>query len=167
MSTTNAAAISVFCLLLPCASCRYNPSSKPHDTFETATALTPGVEVLDAVGQDTADVFFIEAPAGKTVSFKLRSRGHEDCPEFTVVGPRQRTLYQDRHGFCGDPPLMAETQAEGVSVSGKRGAGYELRVPAEEAGKYFLRIQERRQADNLFPYRWDFGLTALLESLGP
>ncbi|MBU2572664.1 MAG: hypothetical protein KKH28_01120 [Elusimicrobia bacterium] len=158
-----AAIIAGFCLLLPSAGCRYNDAFEPNDTYETATPVMAGVEILATVGQDNPDVFSIEAPAGKTIIFKLSHRGHEDCPEFTVQGPNETTLYQEQHGFCGDPPWMAETQAKGVLVSGKRGSGYELRIPAGEAGKYYLRIQERKQADNLFSYSWDYSLTALIE----
>ena len=158
-----AAAVSGFTLLLASAGCRSNDINEPNDTYETATPIITGVEVLATVGQDNPDTFAIEAPAGKTVVFKLRTRGHEDCPEFTVMGPKETTLYQDQHGRCGDPALRAETQAKGVAVSGKKGSGYELRVPAAEAGKYFLRIQERKQADNTFSYSWDYGLTAGIE----
>lgn len=161
--TTGLTLFAAGCGLLLFSGCRTNDPLEPNDTWETATPLISGVEVQATVGQDNQDVFAIEAPAGKTVVFKLTGRGHEDCPEFTVMGPKEQVLYQDQRAFCGDPALMAQTQAKGVAVSGKKGSGYELRVPAAEAGKYYLQIQERKKPDNMFSYSWDYSLTARVE----
>jgi hypothetical protein len=150
------------CLVLASAGCRKDDALEPNDTYETATLLQSGNEALATAYQNNPDVFSIEVPAGGTLVFKLSSRGHEDCPEFVVLGPKEDTLYQDEEGLCTDP-WKAKVQKPGVSASGGRGAGYEFRISAKEAGKYYLRIQERRQADNLFGYSWDYSLTASLE----
>lgn len=152
-----------FCLLFPLSACRTNDAYEPNDTCATATPLTPGVELQATVGQSNPDVFALEAPAGKTAVFRVAGRGHEECPEFAVMGPKEQVLYRDNRGFCGDPPLMAEVQEKSVTVSGKKGSGYELRVTAAEAGKYFLTIQERKRPDNTFPFSWDYAITAQLE----
>lgn len=158
-----AAVICGFCLLMPLAGCRFNDKFEPNDTYETATPLTSGNEVPATVGQDNPDIFSIEAPAGKTAVFRLRPIAHEDCPQFTVMGPGEKTLYQDKQAFCGAPPWMAQTKADGVVVSGTKGSVYELRVPAAEAGRYFLKVQERKQADNVFSFSLDYSLTAHIE----
>lgn len=156
-------AAALCCLPLLLAGCRSNDSYEPNDTIETATAVMQGIEVLATVGQDNPDVFSIQAPAGKTVVFSLTGKGREECPEFAVTGPDGKTLYQDQRGFCGDPPLLAESNDGGVAVSGKAGKGYELRVPAKAAGMYYLTVKERKQPDNTFPYSWDYALTAKVE----
>ena len=149
------------CLLLA-AGCRKDDALEPNDTFESATLLTPGSERLASVFQNSPDVFVLEAPAGKTLVSKLSSRGGEDCPEFTLLGPGEKTLYEDAEGFCSDP-WKARKKDASVQASGGRGSGYEFRVGVKDAGKYYLRIQERRQADNMLGYSWDYALTAQVE----
>ena len=158
----SAALLAGACLLLPLAGCRHDDVLEPNDTDEAATPLTIGAEALATAMQGNLDVFSVESPAGRTLVFRLRSRGHEDCPEFTVLGPKETMVYEDHEGSCTDP-WKAKTKAAGVSATGGRSSGYELRIAVKEAGKYFLRIRERGQADNPFAFSWDYGLTASIE----
>ena len=162
ITARSAALLAGFILLLGPAGCRHDDSLEPNDTYETATPLTIGAEVLATAMQGNPDVFSAEAPMGRTLVFRLRSLGHEDCPEFTLLGPKETVVYEDHEGFCTDP-WKAKTKAEGVSASGGRRTGYEFRIAVKETGKYFLRIRERKQADNPFAYSWDYGLTASIE----
>ena len=156
------ALLTGICLLLPLAGCRRDDAFEPNDTYETATLLTIGAKARATAMQDNPDVFSAEAPAGRTLVFRLRSLGHEDCPEFTLLGPKETLVYEDQEGFCTDP-WTTKTKAEGVTATGGRRSGYEFRIAVKEAGKYFLMIRERKQADNPLAFSWNYSLAAAIE----
>ena len=58
---------------------RKEDTFEPNDTFATATRLKAGAEIIASVFPNNPDVFSLDAPAGATIVFRLRSLGHEDC----------------------------------------------------------------------------------------
>ncbi|MBN1208680.1 MAG: hypothetical protein JXB05_27715 [Myxococcaceae bacterium] len=146
---------------------RPDDALEPNDDASQATPLTPGQPVEGRANQDNPDVFSLEAPEGRTIVFQVDSLGLENCPAFTVAGPDGALLYEDRHHFCNRGPADA-VKAPGVeflllNVQGHEIGGYELRVPAQQTGRYLLTILEQGRVDNLFPFSWDYRLTPRVE----
>ncbi|UCH50729.1 MAG: hypothetical protein JSV54_06850, partial [Chloroflexota bacterium] len=99
----------------------------------------------------------------KTIVFSMQSLGGEDCAAFTVSGPNGEILYRDSGSFCSSKGDYPAVKAEGVEFRMVEEFGYEISVPANVAGAYYLQIYERSQADNIFPFSWDYRLTATIE----
>jgi hypothetical protein len=126
--------------------------------------LDPGVPVSARVSQISDDVFSIEATAGQTILFRVESLNFEVCPLFAVIGPGETVLYQEPDTLCRDferiEPLI---QVEGAFLTIIPDEAFELQVPAETDGVYFIIISEGAQADNLFTFSWEYRLTAIVE----
>ncbi len=137
---------------------------EPNDTIASATVLTAGVPVTARVLQSTNDVFSIEASAGETVLFRMESLGTEVCPLFTATGPDGTILYKEPETSCRDfRTIEPEIQVDGSSLAIVRDVAFELRVPADTSGPYFITIFEGGHVDNVFTYSWDYRLTATLD----
>jgi hypothetical protein len=146
-------------------SARPDDALEPNDDFEHATILTAGQAVTARANQWNADVFAFNCEAKGTIVFSLQSLGHEDCAAFTVTGPNGEILYQDSGTSCSDrgPWEKPAMQAEGVKFTEVKDFGYEIDVPANTVGTYFLQIVERSQADNILPFSWDYRLTVTIK----
>ena len=144
---------------------RPEDSLEPNDTKETATDLENGVPVNARAVQGNPDVFRFGADPGQLLIFTLDSLGEEDCAAFTVTGPDDTKLFADQHFFCGnrvfDPPFAVE----GAELNTGLGGGYVLSVPADEAGDYFLTINELGEVDNFFDFSWLYRLTVTTTEL--
>ena len=144
---------------------RLDDGLEPNDTIASATVLTAGVPLTARVLQSTNDVFSIEASAGDTVLFRMESLGSaEVCPLFTVTGPDGTILYREPVTLCrGFGTIDPEIQVNGSSLTIVPGIAFELRVPADMSGPYFIAIYEGAQADNIFAFSWDYQITATLD----
>lgn len=143
---------------------RPEDSLEPNDTLATATALTLGETVEGRVVQGNADVFTVASTGETMLHFELRSRGDEEeaCAAFRVTGPDTAILYDDNARSCSrglDTPLMVPD----ASLQYTPGVGYDLRVPATQAGTYTLTITELGHADNIFTYSWAYELKVRAE----
>lgn len=146
---------------------RPDDALEPNNTIASATPLTAGVPVTARVLQSTNDVFSIEASAGQVVLFRMESLGPEVCPLFTATGPDGTVLYQEPATLCrGFGTVEPETQVAGSSLTIVPNLAFELRVPVDTSGLYFITITEGSQADNIFRFSWDYRLTATLDPAG-
>ncbi len=145
-----------------CRTTRSEDALEPNDNAQAATLLVAGQAVEGRANQGNLDVFAIDAAADPTILLRLESLGLEDCAKFTVTDPGGRTLYRDS-GFTCERGPEPQVQAEGVTFTRVEGFGYELRIPATTAGTYLLTIDEHGQADNIFPFSWDYRVTATVE----
>jgi len=139
---------------------RPDDTFEPNDDMQHATKITVGQVVIARANQWNADVFVFSSEGKGTIVFSMQSLGGEDCAAFTVTGPNNVVLYQDSGSFCsskGDYPAVI---GEGVEFKKLEDSGYEINVSANRAGTYYLQIYERSQADNIFPFSWDYRLTA-------
>jgi hypothetical protein len=155
-------ALSVVGGILGCRpSARPDDVLEPNDDFEHATKLAADQAVTARANQNNDDYFAIDVAAGQKIIFRLQSLGLEDRPVFTVFSPVKEVLYKDRDDFSG--PRQTESHTEGVTSEDIKDFGYELRIPAKISGTYYLLIRERPQADNIFPFSWDYRLIATIE----
>ena len=137
---------------------------EPNDTTATATPLVPGKPITARVAQFTNDVFTIEVSAGQTVLFRIESLDFEVCPLFSATGPDETILYKEPLTSCRDfEPIEPEVQIDGASLTIFPNKAFELRIPAEKEGRYFLTIFEGGHADNVFSYSWEYRVTATFE----
>lgn len=163
MRTEMMSLIAVVPLVVGVCGCpRVDDALEPNDTAQTASPLVLGEPLTARVVQGSPDVFAIAVGPGETLIFTLESLGEEECAAFTVTGPSDVLLYADQAGLCS---LLGEEefQVDGASLTPLADFGYELRVPAEIAGDYFLTIVELGQADNIFTFSWHYRLTVNLE----
>ena len=159
--------LSAVILLLPLllGGCpRPEDDLEPNDTPGTATVLTVGQAVVGRVVQGNPDVFAVTAGPEEIVVFAMESLGEEeaDCAAFTVTGPDETVLYQDRNTYCGrygTEPIVVE----GAALEEVPGFGFELRVPAASQGRYVLTVVEKGQVDNIFTFSWQYSITATVE----
>jgi len=142
---------------------RPDDTLEPNDDLEHATIITAGQAVTARANQWNADVFVFNSEGKGTIVFSMQSLGGEDCAAFTVTGPDSEILYQDSGRFCSSKGDYPAVKAKGVELIGVEDFGYEINVPANKAGAYYLQIYERSQADNIFPFSWDYRLTATIK----
>lgn len=151
-----------FCVVLAIAGCkkaRPDDALEPNNNFQSATVLTAGQTLTGRANQGNVDVFAFKSEARRLIVFSLQSIGMEDCAAFTVTAPDGGILYQDSDSFC-DKTRERAVRAAGVRFAKVKDFGYEIRVPAETAGTYFLSINERGRADNIYPFSWDYRIKA-------
>lgn len=160
---------AVLALLAGCQRCglRDDDPLEPNNTFDQATVLVLGQAAEGRANQNNPDVFAADAPVGHTLVFEARSRGLENCPRFSLHGPGRELLYQDADFRCH---LRSEKlfQAPGVELQlldaeGGVAGRYVLRANTQREGRYFLTIVEQGEADNAFPFSWDYRLVATVE----
>ncbi len=142
---------------------RPDDALEPNDDPKHATILTAGQAVIARANQWNADVFVFSSEGKETIIFSIESLGGEDCAAFTITGPNDEILYQDSGNLCSSKGDYPAVKAEGVQFRGVEDFGYEINVPANIAGAYYLQIQERSQADNIFPFSWDYRLTVSIK----
>ena len=144
-----------------CRTARPDDALEPNDDLASATRLVAGQAVEGRANQGNPDVFAIQAAAGQTIVLRLESKGNEDCAAFQVTAPSGTVVYEDKGATCTSLERAQPTASASLTVV--QGFGYELRVTAAETGLYDLTINELGQADNVFPFSWDYRLTATLE----
>ena len=86
----------------------------------------------------------------------------EECPKFTLTGP-DGVLYADAFPTSCHRIATPDVHEEGVDFETLENFGYRLRIKAKVAGIYYLTVIEGHQADNIFPFSWDYRLTATIE----
>lgn len=108
------------------------------------------------------DVFVVEVPEGKTLEFALTSRGLEEgYADFCIYfGDEHVLLHDGSLSFHCAPSTTRE--ATDIATVTENGAGGFL-VATHRAGRYFISINERGEADNQFPFSWDYTIEAKIE----
>ncbi len=130
---------------------------EPNNNVALATALQVGQIVEARANQGDPDVYKIAARRGQSLHFKLQSRGLEECPGFRLEDPRNQVLFKTQ-ARCRRVGHQAPEKAAGVTWQTGADFGYRLSTTAEIDGFYYLIILEGSDADNLFPYSWDYRL---------
>jgi glycine cleavage system aminomethyltransferase T len=163
LCTMTILALSLFGTLGCNCFARPDDTLEPNDDLAHAIVLSAGQVVTARANQWNADVFVFSSEEGRTIVFSMQSLGGEDCAAFTVTGPEGEVLYQDSGSFCSSKGEYPAVKAEGVEFKAVEDSGYEIIVPTSTAGNYYLRIYEQGQADNIFPFSWDYRLMATIE----
>jgi hypothetical protein len=137
---------------------------EPNDSAPPATPPPPRVAVEAPPLQGNPHAFPIPLAAGGVLHFAAQTLDveEESCAAFAVLAPDGTILYDDNLTSCSRG-LAEPTQVDGASLAHQPGAGYDLRVPAAQAGTYVLTVRVLGYADNLFTYSWHYRLTATQE----
>ncbi len=149
-------------ILLSSCNRRPDDSLEPNDTLAQATELIMGVPIEARANQSNPDVFKIEVTENRTLTFELESLGLEVCPKFILTGPKG-VLYADALPTSCSRIGLPDIHEEDVDFEIIERFGYLLRTKAKVAGTYYLTIIEGSHADNIFPYSWDYRLTAITD----
>ena len=142
-----------------CDGVRPDDGLEPNDTAAQATRLQIGSAIEARANQGNPDVFVFDVAASQAIVIELQSRGLENCPGFTLVGPGEEVLFADRTARCRrvGPPA---TQKASVDFEIFADGSYRFRSVAEMAGPHYLTVLEGGDADNVFSYSWDYRITA-------
>jgi hypothetical protein len=117
-----------------------------NDTFTSATPLAIESRLEAIAVQDNPDYFRIDVPAGKRLVFRLENGNAGDSN-----GTDLRQVFGPDHEEIKARVAHLTRDCE------------ELVVPRTRAGSYYIRIEERGEVDNQFPYSWPYKLSARIE----
>jgi len=134
---------------------------EPNDTIEDATEITAGIPIDARANQGNSDVFKFEVDAEEILSIDVVSRGKDNCPGFSLIDSNELVLFKDARARClriGQPDIHDPTVEFQINDE-----DYFFQTKTTTSGYYYFTITEGRDADNIFPYSWDYRLTVTLE----
>lgn len=144
-------------------------SLEPNDSPEQATSLPLDTPLTARAIQFNPDVFVtpLQGGQGQLLNYLFESLGgDEECMGFTVTAPDGTNLYEDTNFTCAKGP-QDTIRVPGANLVFTRDIGYSLVVPATATGNYFLTIEQKPQADNVFPFFTDYRINAHVVGSAP
>jgi hypothetical protein len=156
----------VAALVLVLAGCRSacardDDGLEDNDTFQQATKLEVDKPIDGRANEDDPDVFVVDAPEGKTLTFALTSRGLEEgYADFCLFyGDEQALLFDgSRWHDCAPEGTQRATDIATVTQDGR-----DFVVATHRPGRYFLSIIQGGEADNQLPFSWDYTIVAHIQ----
>jgi hypothetical protein len=152
-------------LLSSVAGCPKPPDDgfEPNNSLAQATELTLDSDFKARAVQGNPDVLSITlneriGNESRQLEFDLSTIGGELCPAFIVTAPDGSMPYQDTHHFCSRA-FATPITLPGASLTQQDDGSFILGVLAPDAGTYFLTIDEKGEADNVFDYVWSYQVT--------